>query len=60
VTYLDDVRRGAGASAVEGEWRRVWRGYASFAYFAEPQLMAELTAAGTTHAPAESAAELVI
>jgi hypothetical protein len=60
VTYLDDVRRDLGASAVEGEWRRVWRGYASFAYFAEPQLMAELTATGDLHAPAESADELVI
>lgn len=66
VTYLDDVRRDLGPSAVDGEWRRIWRGYASFAYFAEPQLMAELAAtggAGNTDAsdvPAESAGELVI
>ncbi|MGH3757358.1 iron-containing redox enzyme family protein [Actinophytocola sp.] len=60
VTYLDDVRRDLGASAVEGEWRRVWRGYASFAYFAEPQLVAELTATGGAHTAPESADELVI
>lgn len=60
VTYLDDVRFDLGASAVEGEWRRVWRGYASFAYFAEPQLVAELTAEGSAGAPAEPADELAI
>lgn len=53
--YLDDVRRDVGAAAVDGEWRRIWRGYASFAYFAEPRLVAELTDAAV-----ESAAELVI
>jgi hypothetical protein len=53
--YLDDVRRDVGAAAVDGEWRRIWRGYASFAYFAEPQLVSELTDAAV-----ESAAELVI
>lgn len=59
VTYLDDVRRDLGASAVDGEWRRIWRGYASFAYFAEPRLVAEL--AGAPGAAAEeSADELVI
>lgn len=64
VTYLDDVRRDLGPSAVDGEWRRVWRGYASFAYFAEPQLMAELMAeldgSGSSDAPVEPADELVI
>jgi hypothetical protein len=45
-TYLDDVRRDIGPGAVDAEWRRIWRGYASFAYFAEPQLWAELEAEG--------------
>jgi len=60
--YLDDVRRDLGPSAVDGEWRRIWRGYASFAYFAEPQLMAELDDPTDTRtpAPAENANELVI
>lgn len=35
VSYLDDVRRTVGAAAVPAEWRRIWRGYASFAYFLE-------------------------
>jgi hypothetical protein len=59
VTYLDDVRRDRDPSTVDGEWRRIWRGYASFAYFAEPQLMAELTDELATPATA-SADELVI
>jgi hypothetical protein len=40
------VRRDNGPGAVDAEWRRIWRGYASFAYFAEPQLWAELEAEG--------------
>jgi hypothetical protein len=44
VAYLDDVERDRGAGAVPEEWRRVWCGYASFAYFAEHRLIAELTA----------------
>jgi hypothetical protein len=56
VTYLDDVRRDLGPSTVDGEWRRIWRGYASFAYFAEPQLMAELAGAPSS----ASTDELVI
>jgi len=35
VAYLDEVRRVLGDAAVEREWRRVWRGYASLAYFVE-------------------------
>ncbi len=35
VSYLDEVRRTLGDAAVQREWRRVWRGYASFAYFVE-------------------------
>jgi hypothetical protein len=43
VGYLDDVARNVGARAVAGEWRRIWRGYASFAYFAEPAIVDGLT-----------------
>ncbi|WP_052229746.1 iron-containing redox enzyme family protein [Streptomyces sp. CT34] len=39
VCYLDDVRRNSGEEAVQREWRRIWRGYASFAYFIEHQLV---------------------
>lgn len=39
VAYLDDVARTVGADAVPQEWRRVWRGYASFAYFIEHALV---------------------
>ena len=61
VTYLDDVRSDIGPSTVDGEWRRIWRGYASFAYFAEPQLMAELTGADAPSSSASAATdELVI
>lgn len=52
VAYLDDVERAAGASAVQEEWRRVWRGYASFAYFVEHALVDSLAN--------PTAAELVI
>jgi hypothetical protein len=53
VSYLDDVERGCGSQAVQSEWRRIWRGYASFAYFAERNLVSRLTERGVT-------AELVI
>lgn len=36
VTYLDEIRRAQGPEAVQREWRRVWRGYASLAYIVEP------------------------
>ncbi|MGD3109644.1 iron-containing redox enzyme family protein [Streptomyces sp. YGL11-2] len=39
VSYLDEVRRSSGEEAVQREWRRIWRGYASFAYFIEHQLV---------------------
>ncbi|ABW12241.1 hypothetical protein Franean1_2818 [Parafrankia sp. EAN1pec] len=42
VRYLDDVRRESGDAAVAARWRRVWRGYASFAYFAERDLVQDL------------------
>ncbi|KJY42542.1 hypothetical protein VR41_07455 [Streptomyces sp. NRRL B-1568] len=39
VSYLDGVQRNSGAAAVQEEWRRIWRGYASFAYFVESGLV---------------------
>ncbi len=38
-TQLEAVRRLAGEAAVADAWRRVWRGYASFAYFIEHALV---------------------
>ncbi len=46
VAYLDEVSRALGRGAVEREWRRVWRGYASLAYFVEHALIKELQAQG--------------
>jgi len=46
VTYLDGVRRAVGDDAVQREWRRIWRGYASFAYFVEHVLLKEVAMAG--------------
>lgn len=43
VSYLDDVRRVLGEGAVQQEWRRVWRGYASLAYFVEFALLRQVT-----------------
>ena len=54
VSYLDDVRRNSGEAAVQQEWRRIWRGYASFAYFVEHQLVKQVRAQERT--PAASAA----
>ncbi len=42
VAHLDEVRRVLGDAAVEREWRRVWRGYASLAYFVEHALLKQL------------------
>jgi hypothetical protein len=42
VAYLDEVRRVLGDAAVDREWRRVWRGYASLAYFVEHALLRQL------------------
>ncbi|HEX6355473.1 iron-containing redox enzyme family protein [Actinophytocola sp.] len=54
VSYLDSVARTVGEAAVGEEWRRVWRGYASFAYFVEHQLLRGLTS------PGDDLAELMI
>ncbi len=43
--YLDEVRRARGGAAVQQEWRRVWRGYASLAYFVEHALLKQVTTA---------------
>jgi Iron-containing redox enzyme len=44
VSYLDDVRCALGDAAVQREWRRVWRGYASLAHFVEHALLRRLAA----------------
>lgn len=67
VSYLDDVRRASGEEAVQREWRRIWRGYASFAYFVEHGLVKRVRteaeaarAAAADDAAADDAADLVI
>jgi hypothetical protein len=42
VAFLEDVRRTVGPEGVQREWRRVWRGYASFAWFVERPLVQAL------------------
>lgn len=42
IAYLHDVAKLSGADAVPSHWRRIWRGYASFAYFIEHDLVAGL------------------
>jgi hypothetical protein len=42
VAHLDQVRRTLGEEAVQAQWRRVWRGYASLAYIVEPALVKQL------------------
>ncbi|MFD8984729.1 iron-containing redox enzyme family protein [Streptomyces sp. NPDC059564] len=54
VAYLDDVRRGSGEEAVQREWRRIWRGYASFAHFVEHGLVKRVRAALAEDAPADA------
>lgn len=50
VCYLDEIRRTAGEAATAQEWRRIWRGYASFAYFVEQPLVKQVA---TGDAPAD-------
>ncbi|WP_051400171.1 iron-containing redox enzyme family protein [Haloechinothrix halophila] len=40
--HLDDIARHSGDAEVRRRWRRVWRGYASFAYFLEVDLVKSL------------------
>jgi Iron-containing redox enzyme len=42
VGYLDDVQRAGGDDAVQREWRRIWRGYAAYAYIVEDTLRKKL------------------
>ncbi len=62
VTYLDEVGRTLGEAAVQREWRRVWRGYASLAWFVEHALLKRLAAGAEAEAGAEAAeaADLLI
>ncbi len=43
VSHLDDVRSALGEASVQREWRRVWRGYASLAYFVEHALLKRIS-----------------
>lgn len=43
VAYLDGIHRAAGGAAVAAEWRRIWRGYASFAWFVEKPLLRRIS-----------------
>jgi Iron-containing redox enzyme len=51
VAYLDDVRRTLGEAAVQAQWRRIWRGYASLAYFVEHALLKRLATPAPAFAP---------
>ncbi len=44
VTYLDNVQRTVGDAVMQQEWRRIWRGYASYAYFVEHALLKRIAA----------------
>jgi hypothetical protein len=44
VAYLDEVRATVGEAAVREQWRRVWRGYAAYAYIVEPALLKRIAA----------------
>jgi hypothetical protein len=48
IAHLDAVRHTSGAAAVEAQWRRIWRGYASFAHFVEHELVATLRTGDAT------------
>jgi hypothetical protein len=55
VSYLDGVRRTAGDDVVQQEWRRIWRGYASFGLFVEHALVKQLaTSPAAASGPSES------
>ncbi len=60
VAYLDEVRRVLGDAAVDREWRRVWRGYASLAYFVEHSLLRQVTAASAQSHDQEGDLSLLI
>jgi hypothetical protein len=59
VAYLDEIRRVLGDAAVEREWRRIWRGYASLAYFVEHALLKELSTVTAADDDADSLSLLI-
>ena len=60
VAYLDRVRRTSGPAAVPEQWRRIWRGYASFAYFLEQPLLREVASRAEGGPTEDETAELVL
>jgi hypothetical protein len=56
VAYLDEVASTLGEAAVDREWRRIWRGYASLAYFVEHALLKEISTGGAvpTETPSDA------
>ena len=60
VTHLDEVLRTLGDAAVQREWRRVWRGYASLAWFVEHALLKQLTAEPALPDTSAEPADLII
>lgn len=42
IEHLDRIARTADENTVQARWHRVWRGYASFAYFVERELLRDL------------------
>lgn len=59
VSYLDDVERQLGTVVRDQQWRRIWRGYASFAYYVEYELIKRLSAQVVPAAPTEDASLLI-
>jgi Iron-containing redox enzyme len=53
VSYLDGIARNVGEAALQEEWRRVWRGYASFAWFIEQPMLRALAEDGQDDAMAD-------
>jgi len=41
IDYLDDCRPGLNEEELQKRWRRIWRGYASFAFYLETDLLKE-------------------
>ncbi|GAA3808490.1 hypothetical protein GCM10022226_30780 [Sphaerisporangium flaviroseum] len=59
ISYLDEVERGHGAAFVQEEWRRVWRGYAAFAFYPEHRLISTQPASAASASAAAPPAEAV-
>jgi hypothetical protein len=43
IAHLDRIRRVSGTQEMHRQWRRIWTGYASFAYFIEHALIRSVT-----------------